>query len=72
MGCSTSKRINEKPPTFSEWQSNETPAYGAYKQETKNDGNFWTCDKTAALPIQFSQSGKGSSQETPAATVSKM
>ena len=73
MGCSASKPIMEKPPTFGEWNGETYGAYSTYENESKSStDSFWTCDKNATQTIQFSKIGKGSEAVSPATTVSAM
>ena len=76
MGCSTSKPIAARPPTYSEWQPS-TANDGCYSNyqlegETKGDDSFWTSDRFSKSPILFSKNGKGSQEVTPAMTIPQM
>ena len=76
MGCSTSKNILSKAPTYQESHGADPtlPYYSKYsEQESKGtDDGFWTSDKSSCKPIRFSAKGKGSAQENPAITIPQM
>jgi hypothetical protein len=71
MGCSTSKNIASKAPTYDESHGN-ADAYSSYEEETKGTDNFWTSDKSSCKPIRFSKNGAGSEAINPAKTIPKM
>ena len=74
MGCSTSKPILSKAPTFNESHGNAKDAYSTYEQEEESKGtdDFWTSDKTSCKPVCFSATGKGSAEKNPATTIPTM
>lgn len=73
MGCSTSKAILSKAPTYQESHGADPtlPYYSKYLEQSLPD-EYWTSDKTSCSPIKFSEQGKGSAKENPAITIPQM
>ena len=59
MGCSASKPIMTKPPTFDEWNGSTSPTYSTYENESKSSiDSFSTCDKNCETKHEQSNKNK--------------